>query len=101
MPDHPLRIFLSYRRKETQGYVGWLAYCLEAQFGQGNVFRDVEALGLGDWRRALDASLRMSDVVLCVMGPGWATATHEGTDRRRLDDDDDVVRWEMAAALRF
>lgn len=101
MAEEPLRIFISYRRKETQGYVGWLSYCLESEFGRGNVFRDVESIGIGDWKTSIDRAIRLSDVVLCVMGEQWLSIKDDKKGTRRLDDAEDMVRWEMAKALDF
>jgi hypothetical protein len=96
-----LRIFISYRRKDTRGYFGWLSSALEAAIPKGRVFRDVESIGMGDWKRSIDEGLRLSDVVLCVIGDRWLSITHEGGDQRRLDDPEDMVRWEVARSLSF
>lgn len=93
-----LRIFISYRRSETRGYVGWLSYCLEDEFGRENVFRDVETIGIAQWRTSIDDAIRLSDVVLCVMGDQWLTVEKSGA--RRLDDPNDMVRFEVGMALR-
>lgn len=96
-----LRIFISYRRSDTRGYVGWLASTLESALPRARVFRDVESIGMGDWKRSIDEGLRLSDVVLCVIGERWLSITHGDSDERRLDDPEDMVRWEVAHALRF
>ena len=93
-----LRIFISYRRSETRGYVGWLSYCLEDEFGRENVFRDVETIGIAQWRTSIDEAIRLADVVLCVMGDQWLTVEKSGI--RRLDDPKDMVRFEVGMALR-
>jgi hypothetical protein len=85
MTDDLLRIFISYRRGETRGFVGWLASSLEAVLPAGRVFRDVESLGVGDWKRAIDENIRLAGVVLCVLGDRWLTITQPDSDRRRLD----------------
>jgi hypothetical protein len=61
----------------------------------------VESIGMGDWKRSIDEGLRLSDVVLCVIGDRWLSITHEGGDQRRLDDPEDMVRWEVARSLSF
>jgi len=96
-----LRIFISYRRKDTGGYVGWLGSTLVPVLPKGRVFRDVDSIGPGEWKRTIDENLRLSDVVLCVIGDRWLSATPEGSDQRRLDDPEDMVRWEVARSLRF
>ena len=95
-----LRIFISYRRKDTGGYVGWLGSTLAPLLPKGRVFRDVDSIGPGEWRRTIDEELRLSDVVLCVIGDRWLSVP-EGSDQRRLDDPEDMVRWEIARSLRF
>lgn len=100
MTDDLLRIFISYRRSETRGYVGWLSYCLEAEFGSDNVFRDVEKIGIAQWRTSIDDAIRLADVVICVMGEQWLTVKDKTTGARRLDDPEDMVRFEIGMALR-
>ena len=48
--------------------MGWLSYCLEKEFGADNVFRDVETIGIAQWRTSIDHAVRLSDVAVCVMG---------------------------------
>jgi hypothetical protein len=96
-----LRVFISYRRKDTGGYVGWLGTTLTPLLPKGRVFRDVDSIGPGEWKRTIDEQLRLSDVVLCVIGDRWLSAAAEGSEQRRLDDPEDMVRWEIARALRF
>jgi hypothetical protein len=95
-----LRIFISYRRKDTGGYVGWLGTTLGPLLPRGRVFRDVDSIGPGEWKKTIDEELRLSDVVLCVIGDRWLSATADG-DQRRLDDPEDMVRWEVARSLGF
>jgi len=96
-----IRIFISYRRRDAGGYVGWLSSTLESALPKGRVFRDVESIGMGDWKRSIDEGLRLSDVVLCVIGDRWLSITHDVSDQRRLDDPEDMVRWEIARSLTF
>lgn len=95
--EDPIRIFISYRRSETRGYAGWVSECLEAEFGSSNVFRDVEKIRAGDWRKAIDKGIRVSDVVLCLMGEHWLAVL----DERLTDQSEDVLRGEVGLALRL
>lgn len=95
-----LRVFISYRRRDTGGYVGWLGATLSRLLPKGRVFRDVDSIGPGEWKKTIDEELRLSDVVLCVIGDRWLS-TPEGMDQRRLDDPEDMVRWEITRSLRF
>ena len=93
------KIFISYRRADTAGYAGWLNYCLAPEFGQLNVFRDLNRLQAGDgFREEIIRTLRQCDVVLCLIGPAWATIT-DAHGQERLKQPNDLVRREVAASL--
>ncbi|HEX5111178.1 MAG TPA: toll/interleukin-1 receptor domain-containing protein [Vicinamibacterales bacterium] len=92
-------IFISYRRDDSAGYSGRLHEELENRLGSGQVFRDVEALRPGqDFVEAIDARLRECRACVAMIGRTWLDARDE-TGRRRLDQPDDYVRLEIAAAL--
>jgi hypothetical protein len=92
-------IFLSYRRADTSGHAGRLTDVLEARFGRGAVFRDIEAIDGGtDFVHAIEQALAGARTVLVLIGNTWASETApDGT--RRLDDPRDFVRVEIATAL--
>lgn len=91
-------IFLSYRRDDSAGFAGRLADALEAEFGTGSVFRDVDDIRPGeDFIHAIESHLRQMSAVLVMIGPHWLAT---GADSlRRLDDPSDFVRQEIQAAL--
>ena len=92
------RFFLSYRRDDSAGFAGRLADDLEAAFGVGTVFRDVDDIRPGeDFVQAIDSQMQVVDAVLVMIGPRWRMVGPDGT--RRLDDPHDFVRQEIAAAL--
>jgi hypothetical protein len=91
-------VFLSYRRDDSAGFAGRLADGLEAEFGAGSVFRDVDDIRPGDdFQLAIDSQLRSVDAVLVLIGPRWLEARIDGA--RRLDEPADFVRQEVATAL--
>lgn len=91
-------IFISYRRDDSAGFAGRLADALEAEFGHGSVFRDVDDIHPGeDFVAAIHRHLEGVDSVLVMIGPRWLAAGGDG--RRRLDDPDDFVRREIEVAL--
>ena len=93
------RVFVSYRRDDAAGHAGRLYDALAERFGASNVFMDVDAIDLGvEFRGAIDGAIASCDVVLGVIGRGWATAT-DASGRRRLDDPDDFVRLELESAF--
>jgi WD40 repeat protein len=92
-------VFISYRRQESSGLAGRLYDRLAARFGDDQVFMDVDTIALGvDFAEVITQAVSTCQVLLAVIGPQWLTAT--GQDgQRRLDDPDDFVRLEIAAAL--
>jgi TIR domain len=61
---------------------------------------DIDDIPLGqNFTAALRENVRAADVVLTVIGPKWLTMAGED-GRRRLDDEHDFVRFEVAEALR-
>jgi hypothetical protein len=93
------RIFISYRREESAYPAGWLFDRLVEHFGQGQVFKDVDSIQLGDdFVEVISAAVAGCDVLLALIGDEWLTITGEG-GRRRLDDPGDFVRLEIEAAL--
>jgi len=92
------RVFISYRRDDAAGYAGRLEEALERRLGHGSVFRDVLDIQPGeDFAQAIRTRLQGAKTVLVLIGPRWA-----GTDavgQRRIDDEQDFVRLEVAVAL--
>ena len=95
------KVFISYRRSDTTpGYASWIYDRLAETFGADSVFMDIDSLPLGvDFVEQLERSLHQTDVALILIGPNWLAASDE-SGARRLDDPDDFVRLEVAAALR-
>ncbi len=95
----PRSIFISYRRRDSEGEAGRLSDVLTNRFTEQSVFMDVDAIRPGrDFRKAIEESIQNCAVLLTVIGPDWLSATTaDGT--RRLDEPNDYVRLEIAAAL--
>ena len=93
-------IFISYRRDDTEGQAGRLFQDLSATFGSETVFMDVSGIEPGiDFRRAIEKQTESCGVLLALIGRNWLTITNPD-GKRRLDDSNDVVRFETASALR-
>lgn len=91
--------FISHRRDDS----GWLGSLLKMHLAsylpRSNVFLDHD-LAPGDrWRTELDRALRSANALLALIGPSWETLTDE-TGVRRIQSHQDVVRYEIATALR-
>jgi ABC-type amino acid transport substrate-binding protein len=93
------RIFISYRREDTAYPAGWLFDRLAAHYRDGQVFKDVDSIELGDdFVEVISRAVGSCDVLLALIGPEWLTVTDEAGNRR-LDNTDDFVRLEIEAAL--
>ena len=93
-------IFLSYRRDDSQGEALHLFDDLRLHFGQDQVFMDVTGIDPGrDFRKAINDAVGNCDVLIVMIGKKWLDSTDD-KGRRRLDNLEDFVRMETAAALR-
>jgi LSD1 subclass zinc finger protein len=93
------KIFISYRREDSEDITGRIHDRLEPHFGHDNVFLDIDRIPFGvNFRQHLDNAVSQCDILLAVIGEQWLDAQHpEG--QRRLDDLGDFVRIEIEAAL--
>ena len=91
-------VFISYRRDDASANAGRLFDWLKRQFGAESVFFDTDTIAPGeDFPRVLEERLAASDVLLALIGSRWLAIANERG--RRLDQPDDYVRREIAAAL--
>jgi tetratricopeptide (TPR) repeat protein len=94
------KIFISYRRDDSSGYVGHLREKLGQHFGDQEIFRDIDTIEPGqDFSEAIEQAISSCEVLLAVIGKQWLTLT-DVTGQRRIDDPEDFVRIEIATALR-
>ncbi len=93
------RIFISYRRQDSEAYVDRLYERLVQHFPPADVFMDVDNIRPGaDFMQVLKEAVAACDALMAVIGPGWLAAADE--TGRRLDRHDDLVRIEIASALK-
>src|SRR5215470_10901999 len=93
------KIFINYRRDDSQGTAGRLSDRLIEAFGRNKIFIDVDHIPAGaDFVAYLNDQVAASEVFLVVIGPNWLDAKDE-SGRRRLEDPDDFVAIEIAVAL--
>ncbi len=92
-------IFLSYRRDDASGWTGRLYEHMVREWGADQVFMDIDAIAPGDdFRDAIARTMDVCDIVMVVIGPNWLTV-RDHAENRRLDDERDTHRAEVAAAL--
>ncbi|UVJ44301.1 tetratricopeptide repeat protein [Pseudomonas sp. LS1212] len=93
------RIFISYRREDSQALAGRLFDRLAQRFGKDRVFRDIDAIEAGaNFAEVIGERIGGCDVLVALIGTRWLEA-EDGEGRRRLDLPHDFVRVEIAAAL--
>lgn len=94
-------VFISYRRHDSPANARLLYERLQHGFPHDDIFMDVEEITVGeDWRDALRHHIQGADHVLVVIGRGWLEESN-AQGQRRLNDEGDYVRWEIAEALRL
>ena len=94
-----IRIFLNYRREDSDGHAGRLSDRLSQHFGHNSLFMDVDTIGLGrDFVVAIQDAVGTCDVLLAVIGRQWLNSA-DPLGRQRLDDPEDFVRLEIMTAL--
>ncbi len=93
------RIFISYRRTDSAGYAGRIYDRLTAHFGVDAVFMDVDTIEAGvDFVEVLQNAVQSCDVLVALIGRRWLNIK-DVNGKRRLDNPEDFVRVEIAAAL--
>lgn len=94
------RVFISYRREDSQDVTGRIYDHLVQSIPPGDIFRDVDSIAAGtDFRKRLDEAISKSDLMLVIIGPRWTTVA-DPQGRRRLDSTSDFVRLEVETALK-
>lgn len=94
-------VFINYRRGDAKSEAGRLFDWLSRYFGKDQVFMDVSGSiepGL-EFDTVIEKAVSSCDALIVVIGKEWLTAADE-KGKRRLDDPNDFVRLEVAAALR-
>ena len=100
MSDFPRQgIFLSYRREDAAPYARLIQIACRERFPAARVFRDLDSIEAGqDFVKVIGDAVGASTVLVALIGSQWATLADE-RGRRRLDDSDDFVRFEIRTAF--
>ena len=92
-------VFISYRRSDAGPYARMLQVRLSHHLPTTPVFMDLDSIEAGtDFAEAIEAGVESCRILLALIGPRWLTVSDE-EGRRRLDDPDDYVRFEIRTAL--
>jgi len=94
------RIFISYRRDDSEGFAGRIRDRLTQQFGEDAVFTDINSIPPGaEVRQFIADAVKQCRVMLVLIDRQWLTISDATTGERRLDNPDDFVRLEIVAGL--
>jgi CRP-like cAMP-binding protein len=89
------RIFISYRRDDSEDDAVRLKKRLEQEFGADCAFIDVDHIGPGtNFEVQITKEISNCDILLAVIGPKWLDLL-----KRRIDDPHDHVRVEVRTAI--
>lgn len=90
-------VFINYRG-DAAAWAVVLDQALSDRFGADRVFRAPRSIRPSeDFIDRILRSVRSSSVLLAVIGPAWLAV--DGNGRRRIDDESDWVRREIAEAI--
>src|SRR4249920_1899276 len=94
------RIFISYRRTDRGDLVERLYDRLDAHFGRGRVFIDVDGIPAGvDFVAHIEELLAQCGAVVAVIGPRWADELRDRAQAAGASGEPDFVRVELERAL--
>lgn len=92
------RIFISYRRADTEGYAGRLEDALGQFFGRRRVVRDIGSIDPGqDFRQKSEEMAAGASALIVLIGPRWLEPASGGVPR--LHEPGDLVAAEIRAGL--
>ncbi|HXO27232.1 MAG TPA: toll/interleukin-1 receptor domain-containing protein, partial [Thermoanaerobaculia bacterium] len=96
--ERSANIFINYRREDSAGHTGRLFDRLSARL-PGRVFMDIDTLEPGvDFAEVIEKAVGSCQVLIVVIGNDWLRVK-DAAGHRRLDDEADYVRLELATAL--
>jgi hypothetical protein len=95
--DRYPRIFLNYRRDDSEAIAGRVHERLSTVFGEDDVFMDQFSLRPGEFYAwTLQQALAHAEAVVSLIGPKWSALMTKDTP---LASERDFVRRELVAAL--
>jgi carbon monoxide dehydrogenase subunit G len=79
------RIFLCYRRDDTEGFARGIYERLASKYGNEQVFRDIDSTPAGvKFSAWIESRVGECSVMIVLIGPSWSSAKDD-TGQRRLD----------------
>lgn len=95
----PIRIFMSYRREDSENIADRIYEKLVDYYGKTSVYYDVDSIPLGaNFKKHINKNVKKCHVLLSIIGRDWLKILDKD-GRRRIDNEDDYVRVEIETAL--
>jgi hypothetical protein len=95
------RVFISYRRNDAQYQARDVYQELSKVLPPQNIFMDIDSIPLGaDFIQVLKDSINQCQVLLVLIGRDWINASDSTSNRRRLENINDLVRVEIREGLK-
>jgi hypothetical protein len=95
-----MKVFISYRRADSQVTAGRMAQFLDGIPAVEQVFLDVDDIGVGEnFEQKIQDTLSKVSHVFVLIGPQWQGPAG-ASGRARIHEADDMVRQETRMALR-
>ena len=92
------KIAISYRRSNSAAITGRIFDHLTEHYGEASVFMDIDNIPYGiDFRTHIRDTLRLTDLLIAVIGANWLGVNATGT--ARMAEETDPVRVEIETAL--
>jgi CHASE2 domain-containing sensor protein len=89
---------ISYRRDDSSAISRTIKDGLDKHFGSSSVFIDIDAIQPGvHFKNKISDSIEKCDAVVVIIGKKWLGKGKAGS--HRIDDPEDVVRFEIEIAL--
>ena len=83
----PSKVFISYRRDDSKWQAREIYGALKRVLPPDHLFMDTEDIPPGiDFVEYLEGWVDQCDIMLVLIGPGWADAVDPETGRRRLEN---------------
>ncbi len=96
LPTPPIRLFVSYRRKDSASLVlGQLAGALRDQFDDSVFIDEYSIKGGTKWRIRIRLNAETCDAFVVVIGPGWLDALKA----KAAAGEEDWVKYEVETAI--
>jgi len=93
IPSVAPRVFLSYRREDSEDLVGRIRDRLVQRFGANAIFKDTDSIGpAAEVQKEIELEIQKSDALLVIIGERWM--------RRRPEQSIDYVQFELETAFR-